>query len=229
MAGCLFAASVLGISADWKTQSFPNWDEEAVLRLVTDSPWAKQRTVRMEWRNRIEIPFSYKDVPGADHSNQPLPGSPVGGIGGGVQRSHLPEKADLIIRWASALPVRQAKALYRHREEKKDLQELIGAGDSDYVVEIYGVPALVAHQGTGTVESVVKQSAWLQTKSRKMRPSRVEATVHGGDLTVMVHFAKSPAIEVGDQTVDFSADFQIFAVREKFKLSAMMYGNRLEL
>jgi hypothetical protein len=214
---------------------FPNWDDHAVLRMLTDSPWAKPRTVRIEWRKKEDQPFSYKDVPGADRGNQ-IPtagGSPVGGIGAGVPRTHLPERADLIVRWASALPMRHAKALYRQRSEKLSpdrMNELVGEADQDYVLEIFGVPALVAHQGTGSVESVIRQSAWLETKTgRRLRPNRVEATLHGLDLIVLVHFPRSNPIQATDKELEFYADLQVFDVREKFKLSTMVYQSHLEL
>src|SRR5689334_4918527 len=99
-----FAAAVL--SAGWKEQQFPHWDDDTVLRMLTDSPWARPKSVRIQWRKRDPRDITYKDIPGADRGN-PIPtnvGSPVGGIGAGVPKSHLPDRADLIVRWASALP-----------------------------------------------------------------------------------------------------------------------------
>jgi hypothetical protein len=36
-------------AADWKDKPFPDWSDSAVLRLVADSPWAKSKTVRINW------------------------------------------------------------------------------------------------------------------------------------------------------------------------------------
>lgn len=228
-------ALAAGLGADWKDQPFPNWNDDAVMRILTDSPWAKPRSVRIEWRKREDRPITYKDVPGADHGNA-IPnsgGSPVGGIGAGVPKSHLPERADLIVRWASALPIRHAKALYRQRDEKLSadrMNELIGVPAPDYVVEIFGVPAVVAHKGTGSVEAVIRDSARLETKTgRRLRPSRVEATVHGLELIILVHFSRSSPIQAIDRELEFYADLQVFDVKERFKLSAMMYQNHLEM
>jgi hypothetical protein len=235
VASLMFASALAGFGFDWKDQSFPNWDDDAVMRLLTDSPWAKPRTVRIEWRKRDPGAITYKDVPGADRGN-PIPtnvGSPVGGIGGAAPKSHLPERADLIVRWASALPVRHAKALYRQRSEKltpEKMNELIGVPDRDYLVEIFGVPAVVAHQGAGSVESVIRQSAWLETKSgRKLRPNKVEATIHGLELIILVHFSRANPIQPIDKDLEFYADLQLFELKEKFKLSTMLYQNHLEL
>jgi len=107
------------------------------MRLLTDSPWAKQKTIRFTWTKPEDRPISYKDIPGADPNPTVKGGSPVGGIG--APKSKLPDKADIIIRWVSALPERHAKALYRQRDEKTDprnVSDLIGPPEADYVLEI---------------------------------------------------------------------------------------------
>ena len=101
--------SLLVPGTDWKDSPFPNWSEDSVLRLLTDSPWAKPKSIHFTWTKREDQPISYKDIPGADPNPTIKGGSPVGGIG--APKSKLPDKADIIIRWVSALPERHAKAL----------------------------------------------------------------------------------------------------------------------
>src|SRR6266545_706226 len=125
IAALLMLGSALAF--DWKSKPFPNWDDNVVFRMLTDSPWAKQGRARIEWRKQEDIPFSYKDVPGADRG-QAIPdagGSPVGGIGKAA-KSRLPDHADLIVRWASALPIHHAKALYQQRSEKLGADKING-------------------------------------------------------------------------------------------------------
>jgi len=217
--------------ADWKGKPFPNWTDDDVARMVTDSPWAKAKSARLKWVKDDQRRLTYKDIPGNDNSPTVKGGSPVGGIG--VPRSSLPDNASFLIRWASALPVRHAKALYKLRDERLDaakLNELIGAPEADYVLEIYGVPAEIAHLGTGSVELIVTRSAYLRTKTgRTLRANKVEAQLHATSLTILVHFPRNTPIELSDEEVECYADLQIFEVKEKFKLSPMMYLNHLEL
>ena len=223
-------AGVPAVPAE-KEKPFPNWSDEDVLRMVTDSPWTKQKSVRLKWVKDDQRHITYKDIPGNDNSPTIKGGSPVGGIG--VPRDHLPDRATFLLRWASSLPIRHAKALYKLRDEKLDpsrLNELIAAPESDYVLEIYGVPAEIAHLGTGSVELVVTRSAYLRTKAGvKIRPNRVEAQLNAASMTIMVHFPRTTPIQLSDDEIEFFADLQIFEVREKFKLSTMMYLNHLEL
>jgi hypothetical protein len=230
-----FALACLTLAApggDWKDKPFPDWSDEDVLRLVTDSPWAKAKTVNIYWTKHDPAPVTYKDVPGADAAaNTQQGGSPVGGIG--APRSKLPYDANVIVRWASSLPIRHAKALYKQRDEKLDpgqLNGLIAAPSPDYVVEIYGRPADVAHLGAASGESVVRGSALLRTASgRVYKPSSVEVELHALRMTVLVHFSRSTPIELSDKEVEFSVDLQVLKVKERFKLSAMRYQNHLDL
>ncbi|HEY3443002.1 MAG TPA: hypothetical protein VGK29_19740 [Paludibaculum sp.] len=217
--------------ADWKDKPFPGWTDEDVVHMVTDSPWAKQKSVRLKWVKDDQRRITYKDIPGNDNSPTVKGGSPVGGIG--VPRTGLPDRASFLVRWASSLPVRHAKALYKLRDERLEpskLNELIGVPEADYVLEIYGVPAEIAHLGTGSVELVVTRSAYLRTKSGvKIRPNRVEAQLHATSLTILIHFPRTTPIQLSDDEIECYADLQIFEVKEKFKLSTMMYLNHLEL
>lgn len=221
----------LCLAADWKRTPFPDWNHETVLRLLTDSPWSKPKTVQFTWHKPEEKPFTYKDVPGADPSKGGPIGSPVGGIGGKI-RTHLPDKGDILIRWASALPVGHAKALYQLRDEKlpaSKLNALIPAPSGTYVLEIFGLPVEMAHLGAGSLELLARQNITLRTRSgRVLRPVRAETKV-GGNVTLLVHFSRDNPIVVSDQELEVSGDLQIFRFKERFRLSEMRYQDRLEI
>jgi hypothetical protein len=227
----LIPLSFLLLGADWKDSPFPNWSEDAVLRLLTDSPWAKPKSIHFTWTKRDEQPISYKDIPGADPNPTIKGGSPVGGIG--APKSKLPDKADIIIRWVSALPERHAKALYRQRDEKKDprnVSDLIGPPEADYVLEIFGVPAVVAHQGAGSVELAARQSTWLRTKTgRTIRSNRVQVLLQGLTISILIYFPRTEPIRLEDKEIECYGNLQLFDFRERFKLSSMVYLGHLEL
>ncbi|MGC4051716.1 MAG: hypothetical protein QM757_20400 [Paludibaculum sp.] len=231
LGGSLLCAAVLALGADWKDKPFPNWNDDAVVRLVTDSPWAHVKSVNLMWVKPGDRPFSYKDVPGNTPNGTIKGGSPVGGIG--VPRTSLPPKADIIIRWASALPVRHATALYKARQQKKGeakLNELLGTPPQDYILEIYGVPAEVAHLGAGVVEVETERTSFLRTRSgRIIKPSKVEVVPQGLTMAIQIHYPNTTPIELKDEEVECVSDLQIFAIHEKFRLSQMLYQNHLEL
>ena len=224
-----FLISVSG--TEWDQKAFPDWSDRTVLRLLTGSGWSKPKTVQFTWRKKEEQPFNYKNIPGADHNGPPNIGSPVGGIG--ARKSHLPDKANILLRWSNALPVRQAKAVYQVRDDKlpqSKLNELIGIPEPNYVLELFGLPAEVAYQGTESIEALLMQSAKLQTKSgRIIKPARASVTTSGLQLRIFVYFPKSAEIRLSDKELEFTADLQLFRLKEVFNLSEMVYQGTLEL
>ena len=219
----------LSYASDWKSTPFPGWNEDTILKLVTDSPWAKGKTVKFTWTRREYQDITYRDIPGADGKMPQNIGSPVGGIGG-RPKDRLADKADILIRWASALPIRQAKALYKARDEKLEVSNATEPAPQDYVLEIFGLPVQVAHQGAQMVEVLATRSITLRTDSgRTLRPLRSEAKVEGDTLTVYVHFSRSSPLTAKDGDMECAGDMQVFEFRQRFRLAAMMYGGRLEI
>lgn len=229
-----FALLALAVgAAEWTSKPFPDWSPDAVLKLLTNSSWAKGSTANIEWTKREIRPITYKDIPGADHGAAKDSGlGPLGGIG--APKPKLPIKADLLIRFPNALPMRHAKALYRLRDEKLPagrLNDLIDSpATSFYVVEIFGVPSEVAHQGAGSVESLVARSAYLRTRhGRKYHAARAEVTIQATTLKILVYFPNEEPLKLADDEIEFFADIQLLRCKERFKLSSMTYMGRLEL
>jgi hypothetical protein len=220
-----------GLAQNLDKPPFPEWKDSTVLWVLTKSPWVKATEVPLRWTKREEQPISYKDVPGVDRSPDKNYGSPIGGIG--VPKLKYPTEADLLLRWASALPVRQAAALYKQRDGKlseSKINELVGAPEGDYILELRGVPSEIAHSGAESVEAIARQSCLLRTSTgRVLRPSGARVNIQGAKLTIYIHFPKTEPLSPADREVEFSGDFQIFQVRERFRLSAMSYLGRLEL
>ncbi len=222
-------------AADWNAPPFPNWSPDTVLKLLVDSPWAKPKEVRLTWYPKGEQPVTYKDVPGANAtgiaSSTARGGSPVGGIG--APKPKLPSHAALILRWASALPVRQAKALYRQREDKRDpldALDMVEARHPGYALEIFGLPLEAAHKGTGVLESALRAGTVLRTKGgRALRPMRVEARVRGTGSDATVLFDRAEMLSPADREIEIAVNAGLFEFRERFRLAPMVYAGHFEI
>ncbi|MCS7042867.1 MAG: hypothetical protein NZR01_08755 [Bryobacteraceae bacterium] len=227
----MMAAAPLAI-ARAAADSWMDWNDRQVLRMLTDSPWARRRRVRLEWFRREPEPPRAEDIPGATGPNMRRPGggNPIGGIG--VPRTSLPLEADLIIRWSSALPVRQARALYLYRSQQsqvRTLNELLEDEPEHAIVEIHGLPAQMAHKGAGAVELAAMQGVRLRgSRGRTLAPVKARADLAGLTLDLYVHFDRASVASLGGE-IEVVADLQIARVRERFRLAQMMYGGRLEL
>jgi hypothetical protein len=230
-----FAIASLALAADWPNKAFPDWSDDTVRKVLTNSAWSHGRTVKLEWTKRDPGNVNLRDIPGAIHqpANVNQGAGPLGGIGRGKKES-LPDRADILVRWVGALPVRQATALYRVRDEKLDagkLNELIGSPERHAVVEIFGLPAGIAHQGTSVVEDIAMRSATLRVgnSGTPMKAVKVEAQLQGVGLTIRVHFERTPELMQCRGDIEFVVDMQIFEVREWFRTVQMRYRGALEL
>lgn len=208
------------------------WSDRQVLKMLTDSPWARRRRVRLEWYRREPAPPRAEDIPGATGPNMRRPdgGNPIGGIG--VPRTSLPLEADLIIRWSSALPVRQARALYLYRSQQaqvRTLNELLEDEPEHAILEIHGLPAQMAHKGAGSVELAALHGVRLRgARGRALAPVKARVDLAGLTLDLYVHFDRNAAASLGGE-IEVDADLQIARIRERFRLSQMMYNGRLEI
>jgi hypothetical protein len=221
----------VALAGDFDAKPYTTWDERTVLRVLTDSPWSKPVTVSLTWVKREQQPASYKDIPGANGTKSNSSLGPLGGIG--APKPKYPTKADLLVRWVSALPVRQATGVYRQRTEKLDqirTNEIIGADGDDYVLEIFGAPVELAHSGAESVEAIAVSAVTIRTAAgRLLKPTSAKVTLQGETLAIRVHFPRTLAVQPDDRELEVSADFQIFPLKVRFRLSAMTYLGRLAL
>ncbi len=227
LAGIGAAAARAAGQEDWT-----RWSDRKVLEILTDSPWARRRKVRLDWYRRDPAPPRAEEIPGATGPNMRRPGgsNPIGGIG--VPRTSLPLEADLIIRWSSALPVRQARALYIQRSQTsqgRTLTELLEEQPEHAIVEIHGLPAQIAHKGAGAVELAAMQGVRLRLpRGRVAAPVKTRADITGLTLDLYVYFDRAALSPPGGE-IEVVADLQIARLRERFRMSQMVYGGRLEI
>lgn len=227
-------ATLAWAGGGWKSKPFPDWSDSVVRRALTNSPWTHQRSVQLEWHKREDKPITPRDVPGADPNSErgARMGSPVGGIGVANKRNSLPLMADLLVRWASALPIRHAKALYRQRSEHlpvSKLNGLIEQPSDDYVVEIFGLPSEMAHLGAGMLEQAAREGVRLKAGRREWAARQARVVLNGDTLSVFVHFPRGEDLSPEVREISVIADLQVVKFTEDFKLTEMKYQGRLDL
>jgi hypothetical protein len=154
--GAASAACALALfAADfWKTKDSSVWTSEEINKLLSDSPWARAKTVQPEQSQRPRTMgrrgggFGYPGggYPGGGGGYPGGGGGYPGGGGGGGSYPGGSNGGDasqagpmnLTIRWDSALPVQQA--LMRQGAGPADeLKAATAATDKYYVVEVLGL------------------------------------------------------------------------------------------
>jgi hypothetical protein len=195
----------LASSAGLRVESpgnFPDWTAKEVDRLLTDSPWSRPLDVR------FRQPFTTR-----------------GGASGSVAT-----EANLIVRWASALPVRQATALALGLQTRTAKRLLAEAQPREYVIEVAGFPVSALQGGPAGLRESMQASARLMAPDKSQRPPvSVEVPEHGTHVVAEVRFSAEPALAGGKGVVEFTATAGAMRIRAKFALETMRYQGALAL
>lgn len=142
-----------------------------------------------------------------------------------------PQRARLVVRWASALPVKQAmlRRLLNHRASiTGDAERLLEQDDPFYRVAVVGVPLEVT-QAVGSLRALREATA-LRRKSLGSIGSVDVRFAYDDDLpTLEFRFPRSEAITLRDREVEFITEFGEARLSATFKLKEMVVGGRLTL
>ncbi len=240
------AVPVFARTAFWERKPFPDWSPEEVNQMLTDSPWTRPLSVRFELGHP-------DDDPGFDYSDVRLP--PLGGSGGGLGWPGGGQRGDssgrfpgsgagdgrgrtvsteiyLTVRWSSALPIRQALLLDRHGDAASipaPEMEALAQLQSDYVVEVFGIPATVVAGRGERFQQALEQSARLLSDGAPLRARSARVPAYGYYLSVTFRFPRLREVKTDGRQIEFYAAAGRLAIEKKFKRKDMVYQGRLEL
>jgi len=239
-----FAAGALAPLAarNWERASFPDWSDEHVDKILTDSPWARPVTLPFKFSAPARRPYVASEFA---QIGEPLglpkgwPGSSTPGSGNRTPRiddgNAPPVQTEiyLTMRWASALPVRQAMALHQYGRSglgSAKAVELLRGNQGEYVFEVAGFPAGMVVQGTRRFEAELVESATLVVKGRKaIRATAASMPEHGNHLIATIRFPRFENLSESEGLIEFAAKAGPMEIGQKFKLRDMSYKGRLEL
>ncbi len=226
---CLAGAIMLLAADTWRKKAYAAWDEQDVLKILNDSPWAREVSILLgafgTAGGRDDLPTSSSPVAGVG-------GNPGGGMGGrsgvnaGMDGSRGAPTARLVVRFVSALPVRQAmmRARYGDAVEKSPAAaKVLSAPDNYYVVALAGL-----RHPLGDLQTI-KEKSTLRIKGKEpFGPVQVQVE---NAMIVMFFPREGHPITVDDGQVEVQVALPGLTspIRCAFKLKDMVYEGRLEL
>lgn len=161
----LFAADV------WKTKDPSAWTQEEAQKVLTDSPWAKVASVKVEGFGQgggmgRGGGGTWGGGGGGMGGGIGLPrlgglGMPGGGMGGGGRRGggrRSAESLNITIRWDSAAPIQQALLKTEGPPEKKEDGKPESAMAKSYVISVIGLPAGMRRSNSDSDDDVDRDS-----------------------------------------------------------------------
>lgn len=242
----LAGSALVARAAPWDEYPFREWSDKVVDKLLTDSPWAHGLTVSFEFqpaRDELRSDLLQIGLP----PTSPLPRVPGIGWPGGQRRDRFPSpggpspggypsvrtEAYLTVRWSSALPVRQALALEqwgRRGLETKAAVEFLEREQTEYIIEIFGLPGVLAKNGTKRMEEGLAKSATLRVKGLEpIKPTSAYVPGYGEHLSAELRFPRPESIDGDMGQIELEAQTGPVEIQTKFKLKDMVYQGRLEL
>lgn len=227
------------LAADsWQKKAYTAWDETDVQRVLNDSPWAREVEILIGAlataggpRRSGEEARSSSPVPGVGSS----PGSGGGGMDGrgggaagmgGVAGPGGAPTVRLVVRFVSALPVRQALMRARYGNEvgnSPEAAKVLSAPDPYYVVALAGL-----RHPPGDVQTVKEKSALRVKGKEPFGP--VQVRVENGMVVLFFPREGHPvAVQDGEVEVQVRLPDLASPVRRSFKLKNMVYDGKLEI
>jgi len=228
----IFLWHVPGPGADfWQKKPFPDWTPNDLQVLLTDSPWSRRVLLSLESLGGGPSPAG-EPAARSKASCVKCPAGPVfAAESGGAPRMGAP--VAVVVRWLSALPVRQALARVRFGAEvtaSADASELLNREPEFYVVGISRVP--FARMPEDLAE--LKAGTCLKLRTGPPIPvSNVESRREADIVNLVLFFPKGKdrgrVITLDDREVEVSVKAAALQLSRKFKLAAMVYRGKLEL
>jgi len=225
---CLAASTTLSAADFWTAKDYREWSEKEVARMLNDSPWSQHVTVAVidtSLAGRVGG-LSGGVLGTGGGAGRTRGGGGVGGDGagnlGGGSFMPSPQQATVAIRWASALPVKQA--LVRTGEA---VHERLDESDRFYRIAVVGLPLAIARLG-GTMSELLDNTALRRKNKPPIGAVDARYDNDGSLVNFEFDFPRDEPLAVDDDEIEFVTSLGQ-SLKRKFKLRTMMVAGRLEL
>jgi hypothetical protein len=225
---CLTACTTLSAADFWTAKDYRQWSDREVARMLNDSPWSQHATltvVDMSLAGRVGGLSGGVLGTGGGTGRRPggggVGGDGAGNLGGG---SFLPspQQATIAIRWASALPVKQA--LVRSGDA---VRERLDESEPFYRIAVIGLPLAIATMG-GTMTELLDATTLRRKNKPPIGAADARYDFDRGLVNFEFDFPRDEPLAVGDDEIEFVTSLGQ-PLKRKFKLKTMVVNGRLEL
>ncbi len=253
--GALVTAFVaVAASQPWRGKDPKEWNRQEAEAVLTASPWAQGADATFP-DPREAPPQSVYSLPGPAQAGMASPaGATDGKWDGGVSRNTgagLLPTLSVLVRWDSALPIRQALLRSKDLGIKLPSDEIAAAVKEPafYVLSVTGLLPGKQYEKTGTLpakstsesddgtraplsteqvlEGLMQNTRLAIRKGKVLHPENITMDADTG--TVHVFFPRTTQITKADKEVLFTTRFGSLNVEKRFRLSELMYKGQLEL
>jgi len=233
------ACAVLLLAAEpWKNKEYTEWNDEEISKVLSDSPWAKEKTVTSGQ------PMGQRRGMGRRGGGFGYPGGGGGYPGGGQGGQQI--SMNVTVRWETALPIQHA-LLRQGPGAADEAKAAVDASAKDYVIAVLGfrMPSQRSSSRSSDNDSDNDQDRSAQNKDR-LRSQLLDAaeltpkgknSMYADDVQfdgngsgeIRFLFPRNTPIVASDKEVDFVLQVRGIKVEQKFHLNDMQYQGKLAL
>jgi hypothetical protein len=128
----------------------------------------------------------------------------------------------LLLRWESALPIREAEL--KARETSAPAVE-----ENYYGIAVYSLPSKLGKDPKGEGDRLKGQAVLKREGQKDLKPSRVDIIPRDDGVIAVFLFPRTREITAKDGRVEFEATIGQYQIAQSFSVDQMMYQGKLEL
>jgi hypothetical protein len=215
----------------WNKKKYADWSQKEVQQMLQSSPWAHSVAMRTDSSGGSGGRSSGGGGGRRGGGGGSL-GDASGGQGsgaGGAQGPEMVPSINLLIRWESALPVKQAKAMSAADatpEVFAAATKMLAQQETQYILSVSGVPLRMLRGDPAKLQPV----ALLTVKGKDpIKAESVKAERDRAGINLYLIFPRTFMIAAEDREVDVALKVGAIDIKTRFKLKEMVYEGKLNL
>ncbi len=227
----LFAVGLL--AADFWQKPYMEWSDKDLTKMMTSSPWAKSTGVALGGPGGALDPGAAgPGGGGGGRGGGPQGGAGRGGDDGGA--GSVAPAVEIVARWQTALPIRQAfvRLKFGAEADKSDDAKKVLEQQEDKPYEIVLTGAMGGFLRGSADESAkaLSEVTFLSSsKSGAIKPIQIAVGKPGRSMDVLFVFPRTRPFTLDDKEVEFTTKLGTSNVKIKFKLKDMVVNGKLEM
>jgi hypothetical protein len=221
------------VAADFWQKPYMEWSDKDVAKMVNASPWAKSVSVAMTFPGGGAPP---PPPAGGGFGGGGARGGPQGGggseFGPGAQGSG-PPSMEIVARWQSALPIREAIVRLRfgaEADKSEDAKKALEQHERPYEIVLSGpMGMLLPGKPEESAKALSEVTSLSSSRTGAIKAVQIEVGKPGKTMDVLFAFPRTMPFTVEDKEVEFDTKLGTSVVKYKFKLKDMVVNGKLEM
>jgi hypothetical protein len=213
------------VAADFWQKPYMQWSDKDAAKMVTTSPWAKSASVAMT--------FPGGGAPPPMPAGAGFGGGPPRGPEGGAGADFTPPSVDVVARWQSALPIRQALMRLKfgaEADKSAEAGKFLEQQERPYEIVLSGPMGMfLPGKPEDSAKALTEVSFLSSSRTGAMKAVQIEVSQPGKTMDVVFAFSRSMPFTVEDKEVEFATKLGTSTLKYKFKLKDMVVNGKLEM